>query len=82
MRGYLLKGVLMGIGVLLLGACTPRVVYKNVYIPTRCQISKPSRPSKDLDMLEYLKALLIYTQELEKDLDFCLQKWVCWLYFC
>ncbi|CCB80579.1 hypothetical protein [Helicobacter bizzozeronii] len=55
-------------------ACTPRVVYKDVYIPTRCQISKPSRPSKDLDMLEYLKALLIYTQELEKDLDFCLQK--------
>ncbi|WP_104740916.1 hypothetical protein [Helicobacter bizzozeronii] len=55
-------------------ACTPRVVYKNVYIPTKCKVLKPVRPHKSLNTLEYLKALLIYTQELEKDLDFCLQK--------
>ncbi|GMT39170.1 hypothetical protein NHP20013_12950 [Helicobacter bizzozeronii] len=52
-------------------ACTPRVVYKDVYIPTKCKVLKPVRPHKSLNTLEYLKALLIYTQELEKDLDFC-----------
>ncbi|WP_104638091.1 hypothetical protein [Helicobacter bizzozeronii] len=52
-------------------ACTPRVVYKDVYIPTKCKVLKPVRPHKGLNTLEYLKALLIYTQELEKDLDFC-----------
>ncbi|WP_285658643.1 hypothetical protein [Helicobacter bizzozeronii] len=54
--------------------CSGRVVYKNVYIPTKCKVFKPVRPHKSLNTLEYLKALLIYTQELEKDLDFCLQK--------
>nr|WP_233705675.1 hypothetical protein [Helicobacter felis] len=57
-------------GVFCLG-CTPRVVYKDVYIPTKCQIVRPARPSKDLEVLEYLRELLAYTEELEKDLEFC-----------
>ncbi|WP_162982764.1 hypothetical protein, partial [Helicobacter vulpis] len=53
---------------LFLSACAPRVVYKDVYVPTPCNIVKPVRPAKDLGLLEYVKALLIYTEGLEKDL--------------
>ncbi|WP_120953414.1 hypothetical protein [Helicobacter sp. L8] len=51
--------------------CAPRVVYKDVFVPTPCNVQKPSRPHKDLGVLEYVRALLIYTESLEKDLDFC-----------
>ncbi|WP_411675631.1 hypothetical protein [Helicobacter felis] len=65
------RGVIVVVlGVFFLG-CTPRVVYKEVYIPTKCQIVRPARPSKDLEVLEYLRELLAYTEELEKDLEFC-----------
>nr|WP_163555449.1 hypothetical protein [Helicobacter suis] len=56
---------------LLLTACTPRVVYQKVYIPTKCNIIKPERSPTHLDYLSYLKELLIYTERLEKDLEFC-----------
>ncbi|WP_382262487.1 hypothetical protein [Helicobacter baculiformis] len=57
----------------LLSGCAPRVVYKNVYVPTRCNLPMPARPHQDLGTLEYLKALLIYTESLERDLRFCTQ---------
>ncbi len=47
------------------------MLYKDVYVPTPCNIAKPTRPPKDLGLLEYVKALLIYTEGLEKDLEFC-----------
>ncbi len=56
---------------LLLTACTPRVIYQKVYIPTKCNIIKPERPPKSLHFIDYLKELLIYTERLEKDLEFC-----------
>ncbi|EJC09514.1 hypothetical protein HPHPP11_0244 [Helicobacter pylori Hp P-11] len=31
----------------------------------------PTRPSEHLEALEYLRALLIYTETLENDLKFC-----------
>ncbi len=65
-----MRVVVVVFGVFCLG-CTPRVVYKEVYIPTKCQIVRPARPSKDLEVLEYLRELLAYTEELEKDLEFC-----------
>ncbi|CCA30639.1 DNA methylase N-4/N-6 domain protein, partial [Helicobacter felis ATCC 49179] len=44
-----LKRVFMRVLVVVLGVfclgCTPRVVYKDVYIPTKCQIVRPARPS-------------------------------------
>ena len=55
---------------MLLG-CTPRIVYQKVYIPTKCNIVKPERPPKSLHFIDYLKELLIYTERLEKDLEFC-----------
>ncbi|CRI32477.1 hypothetical protein HAL07_09520, partial [Helicobacter ailurogastricus] len=60
--------------LLLLNACSPQVVYQKVYLPTKCQVVKATRPSKDLDTLEYLQELLIYIEILEKDLEHCTQE--------
>lgn len=57
---------------LVLNACAPRIVYQKVYIPTKCQITPTKRPSKDLGVLEYLQELLIYTEQLELDLQHCI----------
>ncbi|GAA8612309.1 hypothetical protein HpDR69_03460 [Helicobacter pylori] len=52
-------------------ACVKKVVYHEVKVPIKCDIEIPSRPSEHLEALEYLKALLIYTETLENDLKFC-----------
>ncbi|WP_162982970.1 hypothetical protein [Helicobacter sp. L8] len=47
-------------------------VYKPVYIPTKCKIPKLERPPLASPLVsENIKALLIYTELLEKDLEFC-----------
>ncbi len=52
-------------------ACAKKVIYREVKIPVKCDIEIPSRPSEHLESLEYLRALLIYTETLENDLKFC-----------
>ncbi|GAA8239284.1 hypothetical protein HpKG61_06690 [Helicobacter pylori] len=52
-------------------ACAKKVIYREVKVPVKCDIIMPSRPSEHLEALEYLKALLIYTETLENDLKFC-----------
>ncbi|GAA9439796.1 hypothetical protein UBN10_12280 [Helicobacter pylori] len=52
-------------------ACAKKVIYHEVKVPIKCDIEMPSRPSEHLEALEYLKALLIYTETLENDLKFC-----------
>ncbi|TPH80094.1 hypothetical protein FIM55_01600 [Helicobacter pylori] len=52
-------------------ACAKRVIYQEVKVPIKCNIEIPSRPSAHLEALEYLRALLIYTETLENDLKFC-----------
>ncbi|MGL2423737.1 hypothetical protein ACOWLX_05660 [Helicobacter pylori] len=52
-------------------ACTKKIVYQEVKVPVKCDIEIPSRPSEHLETLEYLRALLIYTEMLENDLKFC-----------
>ncbi|WP_324737758.1 hypothetical protein [Helicobacter salomonis] len=57
---------------LVLCGCTH--LYKPVYIPTKCNIPKLERPALGSSLLlENIKALLIYTELLEKDLEFCRQ---------
>ncbi|MGN8499509.1 hypothetical protein ACR9MI_07915 [Helicobacter pylori] len=55
-------------------ACVKKVVYREVKVPIKCDIEIPTRPSEHLEALEYLRALLIYTETLENDLKFCTQK--------
>ncbi|ANT42917.1 hypothetical protein JT135_04995 [Helicobacter pylori] len=52
-------------------ACAKKIIYREVKVPTKCDIELPSRPSEHLETLEYLRALLIYTETLENDLKFC-----------
>ncbi|MGN8365028.1 hypothetical protein ACR9JY_06475 [Helicobacter pylori] len=52
-------------------ACAKKVIYHEVKVPIKCNIEIPTRPSEHLEALDYLKALLIYTETLENDLKFC-----------
>ncbi|MFP6230246.1 hypothetical protein ACLGCZ_07780 [Helicobacter pylori] len=52
-------------------ACAKKIIYKEVKVPVKCDIEIPTRPSAHLETLEYLRALLIYTETLENDLKFC-----------
>ncbi len=52
-------------------ACAKKIVYHEVKVPIKCDIEIPTRPSEHLETLEYLRALLIYTETLENDLKFC-----------
>ncbi|MFP6149272.1 hypothetical protein ACLGAM_05295 [Helicobacter pylori] len=52
-------------------ACAKKVIYHEVKVPIKCNIEMPTRPSEHLEALEYLRALLIYTETLENDLKFC-----------
>ncbi len=60
-------------GVLSVGfsACAKKAIYHEVKVPIKCDIEIPTRPSEHLETLEYLRALLIYTETLENDLKFC-----------
>lgn len=47
-------------------------LYKPVYIPTKCNIPKLERPVLSSPLLSAnIQALLIYTELLEKDVNFC-----------
>ncbi len=52
-------------------ACAKKIAYREVKVPIKCDIEIPTRPSEHLEALEYLRALLIYTETLENDLKFC-----------
>ncbi|WQX77907.1 hypothetical protein KVJ70_05770 [Helicobacter pylori] len=52
-------------------ACAKKIIYHEVKVPIKCDIELPARPSEHLEALEYLRALLIYTEMLENDLKFC-----------
>ncbi|MFP6306891.1 hypothetical protein ACLGEJ_04385 [Helicobacter pylori] len=52
-------------------ACAKKITYHEVKVPIKCDIEIPARPSEHLGALEYLRALLIYTETLENDLKFC-----------
>ncbi len=54
-----------------LTACAKKAIYRDIKVPIKCDIELPTRPSEHLEALEYLRALLIYTETLENDLKFC-----------
>ncbi|GAA6803493.1 hypothetical protein BTM502_14740 [Helicobacter pylori] len=55
-------------------ACAKKIIHREVKVPIKCNIEIPTRPSAHLEALEYLRALLIYTETLENDLKFCTKK--------
>lgn len=54
-----------------LSGCAKQVVYKEVLIPTKCDVKKRDKPSKGGSSTYFLRDLLIYTEGLERDLEYC-----------
>lgn len=53
--------------------CSQKVIYKEVKIPIKCDITMPQKPQLTKEnFLEDLSKVLIYTETLEKDLKFCI----------
>lgn len=52
-----------------LSACADKQIV--VKIPIKCDIPKRDKPAKQSNITQYLKDILIYTELLESDLNFC-----------
>lgn len=55
-----------------LQGCAKRVIYKDVYIPTKCDIAMPVKPILKGDLLIDIAQSLEYSEILERDLIFCI----------
>lgn len=53
--------------------CAQRVIYKDVYIPTKCDISIPQSPTLNGDLVSDFAKALQHSEILEKDLEFCVK---------
>ncbi|TLD97675.1 hypothetical protein LS71_002740 [Helicobacter jaachi] len=56
---------------LALSGCSRSVVYKEVYLPTNCDVKARVKPVNKGSSALFLKEILIYTQGLEQDLAYC-----------
>ncbi len=52
--------------------CT-RTLYKEVYVPTKCEVPATPKPTYTGKLEEDLRNLLIYDEVIQKDLEFCTQ---------
>ena len=42
-----------------------------IYVPTKCDVAPRAKPIKSQSLTQYLKEVLIYSEGLERDLDYC-----------
>ncbi|MDO7253893.1 hypothetical protein [Helicobacter cappadocius] len=47
------------------------IEYQKVLVPTSCDVPKRDKPSQSGDLLKDLRAILIYSEFIEQDLEFC-----------
>lgn len=59
--------------LMLFTACSSVVEYKRVEIPIRCDISLPKAPQIVNSIIDDYPNILKYTEELERDLIFCVK---------
>ncbi|WP_394908909.1 hypothetical protein [uncultured Helicobacter sp.] len=64
--------ILCGVIILLTAGCA-RNVYKEVYVPTKCQITPTPKPTYTGKLEKDLQNILIYDEVIQKDLEFCTQ---------
>lgn len=50
-----------------------KVVYKDVYVPVKCNIEMPLKPVLSGDLLSDFANALKHSEILEKDLNFCIK---------
>lgn len=67
MRWLILALVLCATG------CATQTLYKEVYVPTKCEIPHTPKPNYTGNLEEDLRNLLIYDEVIQKDLEFCTQ---------
>lgn len=67
-----MKTFLFIISTLLFCGCST-IEYKEVYIPTKCDIPYPKIAKKTDDIIENQKNLVVYTLELEDALNCCIK---------
>lgn len=65
------KSFLVFLVALMMAGCA-RLEYAPVYIPTKCKIKKREKPQQTKDITKDIKEILIYTEQIEKDLNFCI----------
>lgn len=57
--------------IIALNGCAKRVVYKETYIPIKCDVQIPTRPSLSGDLVSDFVKALEHSELLERDLTFC-----------
>lgn len=56
-----------------LAGCAKRVVYKDVYVPTKCDLELPQKPRLSGDLIMDMVKAMEHSEILEKDLTFCIK---------
>lgn len=59
--------------IIILNGCAKRIVYKETYIPIKCDVQMPTRPSLSGDLVSDFAKALQHSEILEKDLEFCVK---------
>ena len=62
-------GVFLGIALLVCVGCASND--RIIYVPTKCDVAPRAKPIKSQSLTQYLKEVLIYSEGLERDLDYC-----------
>lgn len=55
------------------GCADKRVVCRETYIPIKCDVEIPTRPSLSGDLVSDYSKALQHSETLEKDLEFCVK---------
>lgn len=55
------------------GCADKRVVYRETYIPIKCDVEIPTRPSLSGNLVSDYSKALQHSETLEKDLEFCVK---------
>lgn len=66
----MVRAIILSFSILLIG-CSSRVVYQDVYIPTKCTIKKEPRPKYEDDVEKNIENILIYNDTIAEQLKFC-----------
>lgn len=66
-----MKYVLILLLSIFLVGCYTKIEYRDVLIPTKCEVDIPPAPVSNIYDAEYLKEVLIYTEILRSRLEFC-----------
>lgn len=68
-----LVAILCFLMLILLSGCSQRVIYKDVLVPTKCDVEMPKRPILSGDVLLDIKEALKHSEILESNLRFCIK---------